>query len=71
MSRYRHLNVARFAALVSTAGGYSVSFHHGLQAMTSDTGTRALGAGRDEEVADGGEDGDETPQTSRRSEPLH
>lgn len=71
MSRYQHLNAGRFPSLLSTASGYGVPFHHGVQAMTSDTGSRALGAGWDEEVANGGEDRDETLQTSRRSETLH
>ena len=31
----------------------------------------ATGTGRDEEIADGGEDGDEPLQTSRRSKALH
>jgi hypothetical protein len=31
----------------------------------------ATGTGRDEEIADGGEDSDEPLQASRRSKPLH
>jgi hypothetical protein len=44
--RYPHLIGAGFAELVSTAGGYGIPFRYGLQAMTSDTGSRALGVSR-------------------------
>jgi DDE domain len=44
---------------------------HGVEAVKMGGKGGATGTGRDEEIADGGEDGDEPLQASRRSKALH
>src|SRR5580704_11398636 len=51
--------------------GHGLPLRHGVEAMKMGGKGGATGTGRDEEIADGGEDSDEPLQASRRSKPLH
>src|SRR4051794_34764513 len=59
---------------VTGSGGdacHGFPLRHGVQSMEMGGKGGAVGLGLDEEVADGGEDGDEPLQASRRSKALH
>src|SRR5580704_3249084 len=51
--------------------GHGLPLRHGVEAMKMGGKGGATGTGRDEEIADGGEDGDEPLQACRRSKALH
>src|SRR4029077_3728113 len=51
--------------------GHGLPMRHGVEAMNMGGKGGATGTGGDEENADGGEDGDEPLQASRRSKALH
>ena len=50
--------------------GCGLPLHYGVEAMKMGGKGGATGTGRDEEIADGGEDGDEPLQACRRSKAL-